>query len=459
MKLNAAISTTTPTLIQAINGEKRNLLKIRCFSFSKNKSAETVPKLQNVLYKGLRLVEGKRKYIEYYYLIPQDLPRELWRREDISSSGKLKTWGRWRTFGEDINRNKDPENPAQLLGIVRDALNGKNGAVPFSPYRYMMEEWSRLVAAEKAQAVIQAAKQPVVTLANAVEKFLKIYAGSPSFQSHQVIKVLLMDWFEDRFDEDIERLTFNDLDDMLVEYNAEREWTKSTYNDKVKKLKTLFKSLRKKNLIKEDISASLVLKTKVVKTKHTPFTDEMLEKVKKLLINHAIQPMGQMVNNFFEVIYYTCTRPDKETRQLKCGDIRWKDNTIVIESARAKGGAGGTIPMPKELKTLLLKMGVDKAAPEDYIFGEEFKPGPVPFRKAKISEFFRKEVREPSNMSEDYTPYGMKHTRIIRLYIAGASIREIQHLCRHASPSQTEDYLRDLGLLVSHETSKKTRAY
>jgi integrase len=49
-----------------------------------------------------------------------------------------------------------------------------------------------------------------------------------------------------------------------------------------------------------------------------------------------------------------------------------------------------------------------------------------------------------------YDMYSWKHTGVISLWNATQNIRLIQQHCRHSTAAQTEDYLRDLGIIVRH---------
>jgi len=94
-----------------------------------------------------------------------------------------------------------------------------------------------------------------------------------------------------------------------------------------------------------------------------------------------------------------------------------------------------------------------------YIFGKDGIPGPEPTDEGHYSDIFRDDVRKPNKWSESFTIYAWKHTRILHLYLGGATIASLQQLCGHASPSMTERYLtRGLGIILGnlrHEIARK----
>lgn len=458
MKINPASATAPQPLIQAINGNFSKPLKVRILSFTEFMRAKSVTNRKNVYYKDVRLVKGQMDYLEYWYRIPPELPKELWKGEWLSTGGQLKEWGRFRI--KDGVNGKSPEEQQGKLDLLLDAL--EEGYDPFAP---LMAFWNEEVAPIQAfpaapiASPLTLADKLQLSLEGAVDLFLKQYEKTPSLGSHLVMKNLLMDYFKERVKSPLSSFTGSDLESLLVDKNNSEDWKKSTYNDKVKKFITMFGYFKTKELLPTNLAESLKLKTKVTKTKHTPYDDLLAIKVKGLLLNHEDQPQGKFVHDYCSVIYYTCTRPDKETRQLKCEDVKWETNQMYIHPDRAKGGAGGFIPMCAELRDLFLEMGVDKAPGDYYIFGSDYKPGPECKSESWFSWFWREKVRKPNNLHEDYTPYGWKHTRVIHLYLANASAYEIQELCRHSEFSQTEEYLKDLGLLTKHGTSKKTRKF
>lgn len=463
MKINPASTPTPQPLIQAINGDFSKPLKTRILSFSQFMRAKNVPLRKNIIYKGPRLQKGKVDYLEYWYRIPSGLPKEFWKKEWLSTGGELKEWARFRI--KDGVNGKPVADQLYQLENLRMALE-EQGYDPFAPLLELKEE---LILVEAPAPADPAPPPPSplllsdklgLSLKGAMDLFLAQYPEkSPSVGLYHVLNNILKEYFDDRYDQALSAITSNDLSGMMDYFLNEREWKKSTFNDKAKKFKTIFGFFKGRQLLATNLADSIKLKTKVVKTKHTPFDDLLAVRVKKLLLEHKRQPEGKFVHDYFSVIYYTCARPVKEVRQFKCEDVRWSTNQIYVHPERAKGGAGGYVPMCAELKDLFIQMGVDKQPGHYYIFGSQFEPGPKPMSSSWFNQFWTLYVREPNGIHEDYTPYSWKHTRCCHLYLANANPYDIQKLCRHEDLSQTMEYLKDLGLLETHEVSKKTRKF
>jgi len=459
LKINDGSPAESVPLMQAINGNPCNTLITRNSVFLINPSVKRVSKKSNRYY-GVRLVEAKNgHYVEYHHRIPPDLfqklPPGLIKKEWLNKKGELLDWARFRVKGKlNTVSEEDYEQCAEeLLHSVKLLLqNGLN------PFQDIIDEYNQQTGQHVPMVAITKDTKPKVTIEAAMKKFLMIHPeGSSSRLSYEVITRLLGEWLGDRVKGSIKDITKDDLNDMLRTKREEKDWKKGTYNDKVTKLRTLFKFVKDEEWIKESPAEKVKKLTHVDKTRHTAYDDAMAERVKHLLLHHKVSDIGLATYRFCMTVYYTLTRPDEETRQLKCKDIRFADGQIYIDPLRAKGGQGGYIPLDPELEMMLREMGVDKAPGEYYIFGKEDKPGPECHAESRFAWFWREHVRKPNGIHEDYTIYGWKHKRVIDLFRAGATAAEIQAWCRHKSVTEFETYLRDLGLnlAINNARAKK----
>lgn len=458
LKINDGSQCQSMPLIQAINSNSYNLLNARSSVFLIQPSVKRVSKASNRYY-NVRLVHAKHgHYVEYHHRIPTDLleklPPEYIKKEWLDKkTGKLLQWARFRHKGllNTVAPEDYEETAATLVHSVKLLL--QNG---YDPFKVLTGEYKE--EALQLTPVMQITKDtsPIVTFREAVDKWLKKYPPeSESRKSYNVIKNLLEGYFGLRFDENVRKITAVDLEDMLIDEKEENEWTKSTYNDKVKKLRTCFGWMadKKRKIIPENIASSVDLLTKVAKIRHTYYDNEKAEKLRIALLNHEDQPYGRFVYYFCNAIYFTTSRPGKETRQLKCENILWDRKQIYFPPEISKGGQGGHIPLDPEFAALLKEMGVDKAPGKWYIFGRDYKPGPQAIYYQSIAWFFRMKVRPAIGLGQEYTLYSFKHTRVIHLYKSGVKPAAIQQRCRHKSPTEFEEYLRDLGVSMAEDLS------
>ena len=463
MKINPAFPSNSEPLIHAISEKPHNTLITRNSVFLIQSSVKRVSKGNNRYY-GIRLVQAKDgHYVEYHHRIPHDLTKkvapELIKKEWLNKKGQLLEWARFRNKGllNSVPQEEYAEYAAGFIASIKVAL--QNG---YDPFKDLMGAYKEEVLQHAPVMQLTKEKGPVVSFRQAVDLWLKQYpVGSPSRKSYNVIQSLLEDAMGPQFEENVKSITSLDLENMLQEQNEEYEWAKSTYNDKVKKLKTCFMwlSSKKRKIIAEDITEELELKTKVGSSRHTAFDNKMAAHVKDLLLNHEMQPWGLNTYRFCMTVYYTLTRPVKETRQLMCKDINFERGIITIDPLRAKGGQGGKIPMAPELAEMFREMGVDKAPGNYYIFGSEGFPGPKCYKASYFSWFWRVKVRQPNELDKDFTIYSWKHTRVIDLYLSGVVAADIQRMCRHKSATEFETYLRDLGLDLSDDINLKAKKF
>lgn len=456
LKVNDAVPPPASGLMAIIKDEKNNSLKIRKFVFLSDNNASFVPKGKFVTYRPARLVQAKaRKYVEYYCRVPLDLPTELQKRHE-----KPGAWERFREFDGQINRIKSSEYDEKLVTAINDLLN-----TGWTPFKYEMEELARIKAEEAAAALAEAkVKEQTVSLNYATEKFLEGYANEGTKGQYRTMVNFLKEYFTgekeavtDLWYQSVKYITDEDLLGFMQHYEEARPWKPNTYNDKVEKLITIWEYLISKRYIKENPAKLLEKYTKGNIVKHEYYQDSFIPVVKKAVLDIGF--WGKPLHQFCEVVYYSCTRTDQETRRLKVENISWDLKQLFIPEEIAKGGRPRSIFLVPELEELFITMGLKELPGHFYIFGENGVPGPVPTEEGFFSDIFREDVRKPNNFSDKFTIYGWKHTRIVHLYLAGVDIALLQQLCGHSSPSMTLKYLsRGLGIVLGslrHEVSRK----
>ncbi len=211
LKLNETSEPNELSLMAIIKDKKNNSLKIRKFVFLESKSTTLVPKRKFVYYKPPRLVVGKgRKYVEYYYRVPLDLPGSL--QANHNPPGK---WERFRVF-EGINKAKDTEFDETLLATVEENL--RSG---WSPFKHEMDEHARIMAEQQEAAKV---KEQVISLNYATEKFLEQYKNTESKGQYRTVVKYLKEYLTsetelptDQWYQSVKFLTEEDLLEELVQ--------------------------------------------------------------------------------------------------------------------------------------------------------------------------------------------------------------------------------------------------
>jgi site-specific recombinase XerD len=189
-----------------------------------------------------------------------------------------------------------------------------------------------------------------------------------------------------------------------------------------------------------------VAKQKVPKSRlHAAFSGTQIE----LIHRKVLEKGDRQLYLFIQFIYYTFARPGLELRLLQVKDIR--DKTIYIPGERSKNNEGEHVSIPKGLEQLIGEYKLRSYPPQHYVFTTEGIPGPVHVGKNYFYKRHAKILEELGMDDKEYTIYGYKHTGAINLYRKMKDIKKVQQHCRHSTIHQTDQYLRDLGVLAEEE--------
>lgn len=87
------------------------------------------------------------------------------------------------------------------------------------------------------------------------------------------------------------------------------------------------------------------------------------------------------------------------------------------------------------------------------MFSTGFRPGITYLHRNRFSEAHRAALEATELYGTGVSGYSWKHTGVTNAYLAGVDIVSIQRQCRHHSLSETEKYLRSLGLRFARDLS------
>ena len=188
--------------------------------------------------------------------------------------------------------------------------------------------------------------------------------------------------------------------------------------------------------------ADLLDKT-TVSSKHRAFTDE--QRIDFRTKCEGMQEYQLLL--FVQFMFYTFFRPREELRNLRISDIR--ENTVRIDGKKAKNNEEAYVEIPPPLQELIENLKLRSCPPNFYVFTHAGVPGP---ERVGPDYFYQHHVRVLAKLGwiGSYDMYSWKHTGVIALWRATENIRLVQQHCRHSTAVQTEEYLRDLGIIVRH---------
>lgn len=180
---------------------------------------------------------------------------------------------------------------------------------------------------------------------------------------------------------------------------------------------------------------------KVVSESHAAYTTEHAQIVWEWL----------KVNNlrlfyFTKFIYYTFCRP-LELVGLQVKDINFKEKTMTVPAKVSKNKKTLSVQIPAALMEIINEMKLSDYSQTDYIFGHNLITCSKVCIRNRVSEAHRKALEAVELKTLNYTLYSWKHTGAIALYNKTKDIKKIMAQMRHASISETDNYLRDLGII------------
>lgn len=392
------------------------------FIIKKNNFAKTLPKLYN--YRKPKLIKSKSGwYIEYYYRIP----------DEIQHLHDNKQWMRFR-LREDLNRRKGPEREAYaeilLTGIESELRHG------FNPFTQVIEQFDKIVLPSTLPA------RDALKLF--LDKWKQRGLDKASLSKYERYINRLIDWLAVRNIQynDIKEITNDHIETFLSETKLFYKYSNREYNNTLDFIRTAFNFLVTKKFITENPCTG-ISKLKSKSSKHQFYDEISLKAITKALLE--LDPQCYFV---CQVVYYLCVRSGKELVNLKVGNIKWEQDVILADVT--KGSTERYIPMDKNIKELFLSKGIDKYPPEYYIIGIK-EPQAKPVGKTLFTERFQK-VRTKAGLSDKFTLYAWKHTRVINLKTDGASDADIMSLTGHKDFTSYTHYLRDLGMTANQKS-------
>lgn len=402
----------------------------RGFVFLNNYSAKSVPK-ENVQYRVPVIVKASRWYVEYYYRVPE-------KQRHLYNNAK---WKRFRVF-EDINRHKSDE----YANMLRDAVE-YNLRIGFDPFDHN----NRKMELQAPQAG---------TINEAINLFKTKWANK-GLETASIIKYYrtadrLTKYLTDR---KLQQAEPDEIGKGFIErYLDELDLSNRSYNNELSFLSTMFKFLVESQIMTRNPCAG-VAKKKVKVSKHRYYDERLFPKLREVLTEHDPYLLFAC-----QCVYYLCIRSEKELKNMRVGNIFTDRKQVLLKEGKT---GERYIGIPDELLQIFKERGILEADPSYYVFSvqnknkfiADGKPGPEPFGNGFFSKRFSK-LRKKIGVDNDYTIYGLKHSRIIHLKIDGVPDQDIMALTGHKDYHAFSLYLRDLGLTVNPETiNAKTRKF
>lgn len=181
---------------------------------------------------------------------------------------------------------------------------------------------------------------------------------------------------------------------------------------------------------------------------HEPFTEEQVA----MIVGRILEKRDYFLLLYIYFIHYTFSRPGREVRLMKVGDL--KARSVVIRPTNSKTRHTKTPTIPKPLEELLEYLGVRNHPLNWYIFGTDRQPGPVAIGQNTYYHRHRQILKE-CKIEGNYTLYGWKHTGNIRAITLGVPERDLQIQNGFRDHRTLEIYIRRLSAYHSSDIYDK----
>lgn len=233
--------------------------------------------------------------------------------------------------------------------------------------------------------------------------------------------------------------------DALLFTKKDREWGPTTYNGHIEHIMTVFNWFEREEYILKNPATGKIDKVRAVIGIHKWYPREIAVPLKQ----HMLDSGENMIYNACAFTYHLCVRSQQELLKMKISDIDFNLKRVRFRKEITKNGREAFRDFTPDFEKILESMNIKKLPGDWYIFGSGGKPSIKMAGKNSLARIY-KEIKDARGLTEEYTIYSWKHTRVIHEMMKKTSPYEIQHICRHSSLSETEKYMRGFDLSLNN---------
>jgi integrase len=282
----------------------------------------------------------------------------------------------------------------------------------------------------------------------------------------------------------LSNINFNFINQYFDYLKKERKIGNKTYNYRRGFLHAMFEVLIKKSdyhLFRGKNPCTEIELLQTQSKKHAAFTDDQL----KAVVNLALSKKDFHVVLFIQFMYYTLARPN-EIVNLRVGNIDMERRKILFKVSDAKTGIEEYVGINDRFYKIIQESGIMDHPGHYYVFCNETKgnrgdlgqgnfkviegnknpgrkdertyvPGPTRVGLNFFNEIIAQYIKDLklNTVNPNFTPYGIKHTGAIGLFLATKDPKVVQIQCRHKKMDTTLNYLRDLGVHIDFDQINK----
>lgn len=220
----------------------------------------------------------------------------------------------------------------------------------------------------------------------------------------------------------------------------------TTINNEISILRRLWNILIKREYIKLNPWNGLEKEREIITNRNIAYRRDEISNLVEVIRRKDIE-----LFHFISMMYHTLARPN-EIRQLQVHNIHLNKKKIYFEASKTKSKVDRWINIHDSLIDTLIELIKNKSSNE-FLF-----PGSVPGKpvsKNRMTARHREFLKHLELDNGEHTLYSWKHTGVVLAYEAGVDIKSIQRQCGHSSITETDNYLKSLGLYDNHEITLK----
>lgn len=241
-----------------------------------------------------------------------------------------------------------------------------------------------------------------------------------------------------KLDSSICNITEEDMSEFFLYLARDKDLDRTTCKKYYTSIKAVFQYAKKRKELTELPFDLVVFPSKKGDCSARAMTDEELKAITSLIYKKDKQLFIAGMTQ-----YYCGARPGREVRLLKAKNFDLTSGTLKIDSENAKKGKTRFVTLSDDFISLCKEYGIDKANPEDYVFGCKKTIGGDPVSENMLRYRFNK-YRKQLGLSNDVKFYSFKHTSASRL-IRIMDINSVRDFLGHSSITSTQRYIHKIG--------------
>ena len=238
---------------------------------------------------------------------------------------------------------------------------------------------------------------------------------------------------------DLTRVTAEDIREWIIQRMDVDKISAASMNRELSSLRSLFKYLRRENLVTRDIFSRIsTLRTPRKLPSFVPETrmEPLLDRLQEMC---AGEDFSEQRNALIIALFYSCGIRLAELQGIRLGDFSADYSSLHV---RGKGDKHRIIPVQPEMASrvrthidMLKEKGFSTSADAPLILSENG----TPLSRSTIQRVVERELKD-AKVQGKRSPHVLRHTFATHLLNREADMRDIQELMGHASLRTTQCY-------------------